>query len=173
MTESRSRCLVDLFRDEWDGVLIPIVQRDYAQGRPSSATVREHFLAALYRALERAGTGAPPLDLDFVYGYAAEGTRRFVPIDGQQRLTTLFLLHWFLAIRDDELEDFRTWALAGRGARFHYAVRDSSDDFLRDLAIPQISGNGFGHTLARAAEAASSRQANADQIVLRERIEPL
>ena|GEM_PF-1062548 len=145
------RCLVDLFEGDWDGVRIPIVQRDYAQGRPGAAEVRERFLEALHQAIDRAGPDTEPLDLDFVYGYQAGEGSAFVPIDGQQRLTTLFLLHWYLAHRDGERDHFLGWAsrsLPGepetedsrplRNGRFQYEVRTSSDDFLRGLIHAEV-----------------------------------
>jgi uncharacterized protein with ParB-like and HNH nuclease domain len=38
----------------------------------------------------------PNRDLDFVYGSTEqeEEIEKFIPLDGQQRLTTLFLLQW-------------------------------------------------------------------------------
>lgn len=73
------------------GVLIPHIQRDYAQGRPqkSAQELRERFLEALHRAV----TSEEGLHLDFVCGLRSAGG--FIPLDGQQRLTTLFLLHWY------------------------------------------------------------------------------
>ena len=50
-------------------VEIPIIQRDYAQGRESALEVRNQFLDAIYSALTKAtGDATLPLDLDFVYG---------------------------------------------------------------------------------------------------------
>ncbi len=71
-------------------VEIPIIQRDYAQGRAKKQKVRNDFLEALKNAL----TGNP-VELDFVYG--KEENNVLQPLDGQQRLTTLFLLYWFIA----------------------------------------------------------------------------
>lgn len=49
---------------------------------------------------------------------------KFIPIDGQQRLTTLFLLHWYLAIHlDNKL------ALTEILRKFKYATRTSSREF--------------------------------------------
>ena len=72
---------------------IPKIQRDYAQGRLSSSanSAREDFAGKLVRAL----VGETPLLLDFVYGTVAkdgDGRDILYPLDGQQRLTTLFLL---------------------------------------------------------------------------------
>ena len=74
-------------------IIIPIIQRDYAQGRrdPDIDRVRSRFLDSLYEAVSQ-----KPITLDFVYGdIDANGV--MTPLDGQQRLTTLFLLHWYAA----------------------------------------------------------------------------
>lgn len=83
---------IKLFSQTALSVRIPIIQRDYAQGRASAYEVRKAFLTALLTYLRAEGTH----DLDFVYGAVSEG-QDFLPLDGQQRLTTLFLLHWYLA----------------------------------------------------------------------------
>ncbi len=110
-------------------VEIPLLQRDYAQGRTSASVVRDRFLAGLLRALRE----DKPLNLDFVYGEAT-GRRGFQPIDGQQRLTALFLLHWFLACAADRAAKFRA-AMRDQEdePRFCYAVRISSHRFFAGL----------------------------------------
>ena len=74
-------------------IIIPIIQRDYAQGRrdPEVDRVRIRFLKALHEAVTE-----KPITLDFVYGDIDENGV-MTPLDGQQRLTTLFLLHWYAA----------------------------------------------------------------------------
>ena len=115
---------------------IPIIQRDYAQGREDQdvVIVRDDFLNALHGALcLPEGNLGLPLDLDFVYGSIVNGS--FQPLDGQQRLTTLFLLHWYLAWADGCSEDFRRHLIAGSGrSRFGYEVRPSSREFINALA---------------------------------------
>ena len=77
---------------------IPLFQRDYAQGRKSEQArhVRERFIADLCAALDSDGKS---LHLDFVFGDVVnkeDGGKQIptlYPLDGQQRLTTLFLLH--------------------------------------------------------------------------------
>ena len=76
---------------------IPIIQRDYAQGREEETTKRNRFLTSLFKHLVLPGNNN--LDLDFIYGRVADNI--FYPIDGQQRLTTLFLLHWYIALKED------------------------------------------------------------------------
>ncbi|MCM1451433.1 MAG: DUF262 domain-containing protein [Clostridium sp.] len=75
-----------------DRIVIPKIQRDYAQGRSGvrASDVRNLFSASLLATL-RASDGSVQM-LDFVYGYPHGNS--FEPLDGQQRLTTLFLLHW-------------------------------------------------------------------------------
>jgi hypothetical protein len=102
---------------------IPLVQRDYAQGRADSsvAEIRADFLEALFGAV----TIGPAISLDFVYGDISHGTLR--PLDGQQRLTTLFLLHWYLGFRADALHDNQPWF------SFAYATRPSARRFCERL----------------------------------------
>jgi len=116
-------------------IRIPMIQRDYAQGRPAEAEVREEFLGALESALRRpADDLSLPLNLDFIYG-SVEGQQeaRFSPLDGQQRLTTLFLLHWYLAWSDDRWKDFQGLFRAKEHSRFSYSVRPSSTEFFEEL----------------------------------------
>lgn len=104
-------------------VEIPLLQRDYAQGREdaNTARIRGDFLEVLHRAL----TGGEPVGLDFVYGDVTNGT--LTPLDGQQRLTTLFLLHWYLAARAGCLDAEQGWT------RFTYETRPSARQFCQRL----------------------------------------
>lgn len=110
------------------GVLIPHIRRDYAQGRPqkSAQEMRDRFLEALHRAL----TNREGLHLDFVCGLRSAGG--FIPLDGQQRLTTLFLLHWYTlkeAAEPGAREGFKPALLS----RFHYETRSTTAEFLREM----------------------------------------
>lgn len=108
---------------------IPIIQRDYAQGRdvPAVKVIRDGFLDALVTAV----TGGEPISLDFVYGEIEDGTLR--PLDGQQRLTTLFLLHWYIAARLGRLDEAQPWL------QFAYATRPTAELFCRELVSPDNS----------------------------------
>jgi len=75
---------------------IPIIQRDYAQGRIGKEKLRETFLSDLKKALDNNTT----LKLDFVYGSFENNSLN--PLDGQQRLTTLWLLHWYIAFKEGD-----------------------------------------------------------------------
>ena len=121
-------------------VEIPVIQRDYAQGRADQHIVRDDFLKSLHDALCLPKEDPTlPLDLDFVYGSVVNGS--FQPLDGQQRLTTLFLLHWYLAWVDGCSEDLRTRIITSGRSRFSYEVRPGSRDFINALAnyVPDIS----------------------------------
>ena len=120
-------------------VEIPVIQRDYAQGRADQHIVRDDFLKSLHDALRLPKEDPTlPLDLDFVYGSIVNGS--FQPLDGQQRLTTLFLLHWYLAWVDGCSEDLRTRIVTSGRSRFSYEVRPSSRDFINAFAnyIPDV-----------------------------------
>ena len=65
------------------------------------------------------------LNLDFVYGYIENST--FIPLDGQQRLTTLYIIYWFLAFKDDV-------SFYENGLHlFSYKTRQSAKEFLKSL----------------------------------------
>ena len=103
-------------------IVIPIIQRDYAQGRFGQEYLRERFLKQLFQALE----SEKALVLDFVYGSYENNI--LYPLDGQQRLTTLWLLHWYLSLCTGSLESDRE-ALS----HFSYSTRISSRTFCEKL----------------------------------------
>ena len=105
---------------------IPIIQRDYAQGRKGKEELRKGFLEDIKNALDTNS----PLQLDFVYG--AEKDKILNPLDGQQRLTTLWLLHWYIALRAKQLEEVSK-ILEG----FSYETRISSREFCKQLCTPE------------------------------------
>lgn len=94
-------------------VCIPLLQRDFAQGRTDGdiPRIRREFVGALHHAV----TSGESLDLDYVFGDLTGGA--FTPLDGQQRLTTLFLLHWYLAAQADQLKAGAAWTAFTYGAR--------------------------------------------------------
>lgn len=112
---------------------IPIIQRDYAQGRKNDEVqrIRERFLDALFQSI----VNNKPITLDFVYGdVSKEGV--LTPLDGQQRLTTLFLLHWYISKK--EYIDSQAYEFLNH---FSYATRFSSRDFCKELVkyLPDLS----------------------------------
>ena len=105
-----------------ESVVIPIIQRDYAQGRDNEADVRKRFLSELRHALDT----EEHLTLDFVYG--TEKNNIMNPLDGQQRLTTLWLVHWYLAFKTGNLNGAKDIL-----KRFSYETRISSREFCNRL----------------------------------------
>ena len=104
---------------------IPIIQRDYVQGREydeKAADVRRNFLESIFNALEDNSL----FHLDFIYGSFDEN--KFIPIDGQQRLTTLFLLHWYFAKKEN----------IDKVINFTYKTRVSSREFCEKIFLFDI-----------------------------------
>lgn len=99
-------------------ISIPIVQRDYVQG------TNESIIDELLNDIKNAIVNKTQLGLNFVYG-KTEGTL-FIPLDGQQRLTTLFLLHLY-ACRELPDKDILL-------KKFSYETRRSSREFLELLS---------------------------------------
>lgn len=105
-------------------IVVPIIQRDYAQGRKGKEDLRFRFLSNLMTAL----SGGKEAKLDFVYG--GVNNNQMSPLDGQQRLTTLWLLHWFIAFHAGKLKEEE---VCTRLKKFYYATRPSSTEFCRRL----------------------------------------
>ena len=132
--DSKKYTFIDLFRgtegggEALNGIEIPLIQRDYAQGRdmPKVEDIRRRFVGALKKAL----INNEPVTLDFVYG-EIDNNRTLIPLDGQQRLTTLFLLHWYIARREGVSEDKLAFL-----TKFSYATRYSAREFCKRLVSP-------------------------------------
>ncbi|WP_456465269.1 DUF262 domain-containing protein [Desulfurobacterium sp.] len=120
--------IISLFK-EYDEIKIPIIQRDYAQGRESAKEIRKNFLNSIKKHLNDG------LHLDFIYGSVEERDKRKVLIllDGQQRITTLFLLYWYAAIKKGKIERFQEIFCFKKGdikSKLRYEVRASAEEFL-------------------------------------------
>lgn len=100
-------------------IVIPMIQRDYAQGRTEEESKAKKFLDAIIKGVEQNG-----LNLDFIYGKIEKDDKKFIPLDGQQRLTTLFLIYWFISLENEYLDYLQN---------FSYEVRSSTKDFLKQL----------------------------------------
>ena len=98
---------------------IPIIQRDYAQGRSENEGILTDFLKALKTSIVE----EKKIKLDFIYGELVGDS--FQPLDGQQRLTTLFLLHWYAIV--SEKTDYESFSKLL--SKFTYETRLSSRDF--------------------------------------------
>lgn len=103
-------------------IVVPMIQRDYAQGRSG----KEHIRSAFLKDVETHLIAGTSLTLDFVYGNTESG--KFHPLDGQQRLTTLWLIHWYVAFRLGKLKE-----VSASLKKFSYQTRTSSTDFCKML----------------------------------------
>ena len=129
------------FLDKYTAVEIPILQRDYAQGRLDPRTKEinrkgENFVSVLFYALrEEKG-----LRMDIIYGSieTRDGDhpeeKTFIPLDGQQRLTTLWLLHWYLSQWEERSEEITSLL-----QRFTYATRSTARDFCQRLCSLRLT----------------------------------
>ena len=93
-------------------ILIPLLQRDYVQGG------REDVIGLFMDSLLE-----KKCDLNYIYGYEEDGC--FVPIDGQQRLTTLWLLYLYVYSRKQQKGNFHV--------RIKFTAREYADDFCEKL----------------------------------------
>lgn len=122
-------------------VQIPKIQRDYIQGRPNDEvrSARDDLLADMRSAcLDRS-----PMSLNVVYGEIKAGiggnsefesrTQSVNLLDGQQRFTTLYLLHWY-ALLQSSVDYEKPLGLLNR---FTYETRSSSRDFFEAMTKKQ------------------------------------
>lgn len=104
---------------------IPIIQRDYAQGRKGLyiKIKRELFLDEIFSVI--CDSEENDLKLYYIYG-KIDGTT-FIPIDGQQRLTTLYLLAYYLSSRENCFKNFLNLP------ELTYRTRFSAKNFTAEL----------------------------------------
>ncbi|WP_077388359.1 DUF262 domain-containing protein [Helicobacter bilis] len=125
---TQSMTFKDLAEEYKYTIKIPRIQRDYAQGRKNAQKIREKFVRDLFEVLK--GNDDKTLHLQFVYG-SVKNNNEFIPLDGQQRLTTLYLLHWYIAMRNNTTESYL--------ANFTHETRSSSKEFCKALSENTIT----------------------------------
>lgn len=105
-------------------ISIPRIQRDYVQGRNTAQVkyARRRMIDELFDAI----TNDKSIDLNFVYGKDENGL--FVPIDGQQRLTTLLCLHIYAFSKNNDEDGLKIL-----DEKFEYCTRTSTTRFLKAL----------------------------------------
>ena len=82
---------VDIFNHGKVEIEIPKIQRNYVQG--NNIRIREQFVKDIFDNM----INNKIMDLDIIFGIEKqEEVSKFIPIDGQQRLTTLFLVFWYI-----------------------------------------------------------------------------
>ena len=129
---SQGKNILNFFEliDNQKRIEIPIIQRDYAQGREDKKEIRDNFLNALQESI----SNNRKIQLDFIYGSKIEES--FQPLDGQQRLTTLFLLHWYACMKENIPNEVRD-----KLKKFTYETRITSREFCKALIENSIDVN--------------------------------
>lgn len=121
--------------EEENTIIIPKVQRDYAYGRENKK-VAEILNGMLTKILEAARDNKSNI-LDFVYGGSyvqkKDISAGFIPLDGQQRLTTLFLLFFYASLLGDENQNPIDKSEVEFLKKFRYETRQSATEFCTNL----------------------------------------
>ena len=108
-------------------LIIPEIQRDYVWG--NNELVIKRFINNIKNMKDE-------LDIGFFYSYKIYGNYNAL-VDGQQRITTLILLSWYVGVDNVELNKFK------------FKVRENSNNFLEELLkqksekIFEIDGENF------------------------------
>ena len=112
-------------------IIIPKVQRDYVYGREDERTKRllQDMLQSMFAAVRE----EEPKVFDFVYSASYvnsdESADGLIPLDGQQRLTTMFLLYFYASVVQADVVDEEVAFLN----RFRYETRQTATDFCNEL----------------------------------------
>ena len=112
--------------DQYDRILVPMIQRDYAQGRTDkkATDVRNNLLTDIFSDKN--------VHFDLVFGSKekriidGKEMNCFIPVDGQQRLTTLFLLHLY------GQKEGKTNTVLNL-SKFSYDTRRAASDFCKSI----------------------------------------
>lgn len=111
-------------------VVIPGIQRHYVQGanNPKAESVRKQFIKEIFTAIEKKQN---EFNLHFIYGpINTNGEDSFVPVDGQQRLTTLWLIARYAAEKAEPSDRKHLLHLL---SRFTYENRINAKRFCQAL----------------------------------------
>jgi uncharacterized protein with ParB-like and HNH nuclease domain len=110
-------------------IIVPEMQRDYVWSVTSNN---------VYKLLQIIRDGSTSkTNIGFIYACEQEGI--FCLIDGQQRLTTLVLLAFYLSIRNNGKYwgAFQEMIAPNMNLRFTYRVRKSAEQFMKDLFLSE------------------------------------
>ena len=112
--------------EQYGKILVPMIQRDYAQGRTDkkATDVRNNLLNDIFSGKD--------VHFDLVFGSKekriinGEEKNCFIPVDGQQRLTTLFMLYLYGQKKGntDQRLDL---------SKFSYDTRRAASDFCNSI----------------------------------------
>lgn len=149
----------DLFVNRYvEQLIIPEIQRDYVWQKPQVegllSSIAEDFLRFEQAEIPVLSSGVNCSDsiqlnadfadfyrqrnhssnIGFIYAYSDQQyDGRYFLIDGQQRITTLYLMLLLLAVRTGNAADFEKKYCIKRMPKLDYRVRDSACNFIRQL----------------------------------------
>ena len=131
MANNNLRTLKTLFTEGVGGnslkrIVIPKIQRSYAQGRKEEAQVRKSILEELFKTIKE----NKDIELNFIYG-SLKDNGIYELLDGQQRITTLFLLYLYAHLQ--EKGELPFGFKEDEKVRLTYETRNSSRDFINEL----------------------------------------
>ena len=119
-------------------IVIPKIQRPYAQGRTDAVCtyVRNTLLDELFENFKTDEV----FDFNFIYGIIRPSNDDYVMelLDGQQRITTLFLLYWYIANRELTEDDEEDRIIREALKRFVYETRSTATVFCHKLSSYRI-----------------------------------
>lgn len=112
----------------YDKIIIPMIQRDYAQGRTDKKAqeVRTKLLNDIFDEEKES------IFFDLIFGSCEKRYENgrdkqcFIPVDGQQRLTTLFLLYLYAQKTEQHIEGVDL-------SKFNYDTRRAAADFCKNV----------------------------------------
>ena len=112
--------------EQYDKILVPMIQRDYAQGRTDkkATDVRNNILNDIF--------SGNIVHFDLVFGSKEkkiiDGKEKncFIPVDGQQRLTTLFLLYLYGQKNQNSFQELDL-------SKFSYDTRRAASNFCKSI----------------------------------------
>ena len=110
-------------------IIVPEMQRDYVWSVSSDN---------VYKLLQIIHDGSPSkTNIGFIYACGQEDL--FFLIDGQQRLTTLVLLAFYLSLRNNGMywDAFQEMIAPDKDLRFTYRVRKSAEQFMKELFLSE------------------------------------
>jgi uncharacterized protein with ParB-like and HNH nuclease domain len=150
-----------------DQIIIPEIQRDYIwksdnvthllksicdsakkhkQNLDDMDVTEELFRTLSPKAkeaiIEKMGEGTISCNIGFFYAYTdpAIAGRRIL-IDGQQRMTTLFLLLVYLSTKENQQDKFKMFYFKDDILKFDYKVRESAHEFMLHFVTHLLNGN--------------------------------
>ncbi len=133
-----------LFCGDNDKIIIPDLQRDYCWGNPDNNLVKGFVEDLLEMSFEQ------PITMGLIYGYYDKFTDCHLQLcDGQQRLTTIFLIMGVLN-RKLGFKEYNSLLMSSfeldsddKEPYLQYAIRESSLYFLSDLTVNYFLTDGI------------------------------